>query len=45
VVQFPRLKLIALQPSTIHSAQAKTNVVVLLAMLLKTGAPPATLVK
>ncbi|HUZ29525.1 MAG TPA: hypothetical protein VMU90_09815, partial [Solirubrobacteraceae bacterium] len=33
------------QPSTIHSAQAKTKVVVLLATLLKTGAPPATPVK
>jgi hypothetical protein len=30
------------QPSTIHTAQAKTKVVVLLATLLKNGAPPAT---
>jgi hypothetical protein len=33
------------QPSTVHSAQAKTKVVVLLATLLKTGAPAATPVK
>jgi quercetin dioxygenase-like cupin family protein len=33
------------QPSTIHSAEAKTKVVVLLATLLKTGAPAATPVK
>lgn len=30
------------QPTTIHSAQAKTNVTVLLATLLKNGAPAAT---
>ena len=33
------------QPTTIHSAQAKTNVVVLLSTLLKNGAPAATPVK
>jgi quercetin dioxygenase-like cupin family protein len=33
------------QPSIVHSAQAKTNVVVLLATLLRNGAPAATPVK